>query len=283
MNLSHVKTQYLLAISRHRYWEVLSNEMRSHESRTYRNASANHHEADNEREDCDDQGSDRSGDWLFNRRDDDLYFQRENSFILLKTSLDIICTFLFDSNDRRAVDLFKVTAAALTALALEKFLKDDELSSIALTTSSIVLQRIVNLNQSAQIIANFTSIANTISICISKQLSLYVVRRSLVRIRHCLDLDTLMTSFEHRSNKLQNDWAVFELSQNLPGMLFEQSSRHDNDHENIRDIKILSIAEKIQSHRLEYFSSNDLTRNHLFDLKDLLDRQFRLLREDTID
>jgi len=97
------------------------------------------------------------------------------SSLILKTSLDIICTFLFDSNDRRAVNLFKVTAAALTALALEKSLKDDELSSIALTTSSIVLQRIVNLNQSVQIIANFTSIANTISICISKQLSLYVV------------------------------------------------------------------------------------------------------------
>jgi len=66
-------------------------------------------------------------------------------------------------------------------------------------------------------------------------------------------------------------------------MLFEQSSRRDNDHENIRDIKILPTAEKIQSHRLKYFSSNDLTRNHLFDLKDLLDRQFRLLRENTID
>lgn len=62
-------------------------------------------------------------------------------------------------------------------------------------------------------------------------------------------------------------------------MLFEQN---DNDHENIRDIKILLIAEKIQSHRLEYFSLNDFIRNHLLDLKDLLDRQFRLLREDII-
>ena len=205
------------------------------------------------------------------------------SSLILKTSLDIICTFLFGSNDRRAINLFKVTAVALTALALVESLKDDELSSIALTTSLIVLQRIVNLNQSAQIIANFTPIANTISICIPEQLSLYVVRQSLVRIRHRLDLDTSMTSFENRSNKLQNHRAVFELSQNLPGMLFEQSSRHDNDHENIRDIKILPTAEKIQFHRLEYLPSNDLIRNHLPDLKDLLDRQFRLLREDTID
>jgi len=83
-----------------------------------------------------------------------------------------------------------------------------------------------------------------------------------------------MTSFENRSNKLQNHRAVFELSQNLLDMLSEQSSRHDNDYENIRDIKILSIAEKSQSHRLEYLSSNDLIRNHLLDLKNLLDKQF---------
>ncbi len=205
------------------------------------------------------------------------------SSLILKTSLNIICTFLFGSNDRCAIDLFKVTAVALTALALVEFLKDDELSPIALTTSLIVLQRIVNLNQSAQVIANFTSIANTILVCIPKQLPLYVVRRSLARIRHHLDLDTSMASSENRSNKLQNHRAVFELSQNLLGMLFEQSSRHDNDHENIRDIKILSIAEEIQFHRLEYLPSNDLIRNHLPDLKDLLNRQFQLLREDTID
>ena len=54
-----------------------------------------------------------------------------------------------------------------------------------------------------------------------------------------------MTSFENQSNKLQNHRAVFKLNQNLLNMLFEQSSRHDNDYKNIRDIKILSIAEKI--------------------------------------
>jgi len=205
------------------------------------------------------------------------------SFLILKISLNIICTFLFDLNDHRAINLFKVTAIAFTAFALKESFKDNELSSIVLTMSLIMLQRIMNLNQSTQIIANFTLIMNIISICISKQLSLYVVQQSLVRIQHRLNLDTLMTSFENQSNKLQNHRAVFKLNQNLLNMLFEQSSRHDNDHKNIRDIKILSIAEKIQSHRLEYLSSNDFIRNHLFNLKDLLDRQFQLLQEDTID
>jgi len=205
------------------------------------------------------------------------------SSLILKTPLDIICTFLFGPNGRRAVDLFKVTAAALTALALEKFFKDNKLSPIALTASSAVLQRIVNLNQSAQVIADFTPIADTISICIPKQLSLYVVRQSLVRIRHCLDLGTSIALSENRSNKLHNYRAVFELSQNLPGMLSEQNPRHNNDYKNIRDIKILSIAEKIQFYRLEYLSSNNLIRNYLPGLEDLLDRQFRLLRKNTID
>ncbi len=72
----------LLAVPRHRYWEVLPNRMGSHEPRTYRNASAKHHEADNGRGDRDDQGPGRSGCWLSNKRDDDSYFQEENSYIL---------------------------------------------------------------------------------------------------------------------------------------------------------------------------------------------------------
>jgi len=134
-------------------------------------------------------------------------------------------------------------------------MKDEELCPIALTASLAVLQRIVDLNQSAQIIADFTLITDTISTCIPEQLPLYAVRRSLARIRHRLSLDTSMISFEHQSNNLQNHRAVFELGQNLPGMLFEQGPRHDNDHENIRDIKILPTAEKIQSHRLKYLPS----------------------------
>lgn len=200
----------------------------------------------------------------------------------METPLDTICTFLFGPNGHHAVDLFKVTTVALTALALEESLKDDELSPIALTASLAVLQRIVDLNQSAQVIADFTPIADTISAWIPEQLPLYAVRRSLARIRHRLGLGTSMASSENRSNKLQNYRAVFELGQDLPGMLSEKGPRHDNDHENIRDIKILPTAEEIQSHRLEHLPSNDPTRNHLPGLKGLLDRQFRLLREDTI-
>jgi len=39
------------------------------------------------------------------------------SFLILKIPLDTICTFLFDPNDRRAINLFKSTTSTLGALA----------------------------------------------------------------------------------------------------------------------------------------------------------------------
>ena len=98
MNLSHIKMQYLFAISSNRYWEILQNEMKSHKSRTYWNTSANHHEADNEKEDYDYQDSDRSDDWLLNFRNDDSYFQKENSFIL-SNHFSLECSVISDFED----------------------------------------------------------------------------------------------------------------------------------------------------------------------------------------
>jgi len=75
---------------------------------------------------------------------------------------------------------------------------------------------------------------------------------------------------------------VFEVGQDLPNALSELGLRHDNDHANIFDIKILPTTEEIQSPRLEYLPSSDPTKHHIPGLVGLLDRQFRLLRKDTV-
>ena len=75
---------------------------------------------------------------------------------------------------------------------------------------------------------------------------------------------------------------VFDVSQDFPGAFSELGPRHDNDHANIFDIKILPTTEEIQSSRLEYLLSSDLTKHHLLSLAGLLDRQFRLLLEDIV-
>jgi hypothetical protein len=76
--------------------------------------------------------------------------------------------------------------------------------------------------------------------------------------------------------------AVFELAREMPGVLSLEGPRHDNDHMDIRAISILPTPQEIQSARNEYLPFTDPETWHINGLAGLLDRHFRLLREDTI-
>ncbi len=203
------------------------------------------------------------------------------SSLILEIPLDTICTFLFGPNGRRAINLFKATTSALGALAWDETAKDEELTSIAVTASLAVLERIVELNQGAQVIAEFTSIVNDLSTTVPEQL-LQVGSRSLARIRQRLGVGAAMPLLGDRAPEQKSHRPVFESGPDLPGVLSELGPRHDNDHANIFDIKILPTIDEIQSPRLEYLPLSDPTKQHLPGLAGLLDRQFRLLREDTV-
>lgn len=203
------------------------------------------------------------------------------SSLILEIPLDTICTFLFGPNGRRAINLFKATTSALGALAWDETAKDEELTSIAVTASLAVLERIVELNQGAQVIAEFTSIVDDLSTTIPEKI-LQAGSRSLARVRQRLGIGAAMTLSGGRPLQQKSHRPVFEPGQDLPGALSELGPRHDNDHANIFDIKILPTTDEIQSPRLEYLPSSDPTKHHLPGLAGLLDRQFRLLREDTV-
>ncbi|KAI9889600.1 MAG: hypothetical protein M1814_005107 [Vezdaea aestivalis] len=203
------------------------------------------------------------------------------SSLILEVPLDTICTFLFGPNGCRAINLFKSTTSALGALAWDEEAKDEELTSIAVTASLAVLERIVELNQSAQVIPEFTTIVNDISTAIPGQY-LQTGSRSLARVRQRLGVGNLMpVSGDHLVGRKSHQ-PVFEVVQDLPGALSELGPRHDNDHADIFDIKILPTTQEIQSLRLEYLPLSDPTKHHVPGLAGLLDRQFRLLREDTV-
>lgn len=203
------------------------------------------------------------------------------SSLILETPLNTIGTFLFGPNGSRALNIFKSTTSALSTLTWEETTEDEDIPSIAVTATLTVLEKIVDLNQCAQVITEFTSIVNDLSNHVPEPL-LQVGSRSLNRIRQRLGLGTVMPSREDRFTKPPKHRPVFELGQDLPGALSELGPRHDNDHADIFDIKILPTTEEIQSSRLEYLPSSDHTKHHLPGLAGLLDRQFRLLREDTI-
>lgn len=203
------------------------------------------------------------------------------SSLILETPLDTICTFLYGPNGRRAINLFKSTTFALGVIAWDETAKDEGLSNIAITASLAVLENVVELNQGAQVITEFTSIVNDLSTTIPEQL-LWAGSRSLARLRQRLGIGAAIPLSEGRPIEQRSHRPVFELGQDLPGALSEMGPRHDNDHADISDIKILPTNEEIQSPRLEYLPSNDPTKHHLPGLAGLLDRQFRLLREDTV-
>ncbi|KAK1712410.1 hypothetical protein BDP67DRAFT_437551 [Colletotrichum lupini] len=76
--------------------------------------------------------------------------------------------------------------------------------------------------------------------------------------------------------------AEFTLSQDLPGKLSKRRERHDNDHQDISDIKLMPTHQEIMSSRDEYLPVANPAQHHLQGLRGLLDRHFRLLREDTL-
>ncbi|KAM7212047.1 hypothetical protein V8F06_012579 [Rhypophila decipiens] len=76
--------------------------------------------------------------------------------------------------------------------------------------------------------------------------------------------------------------AQFVLRRDLPGALSADGPRHDNDHAEIPDIEILPTYEEILSPRSEYLPTKDPSEWHIQGIRGRLDREFRLIREDTV-
>jgi hypothetical protein len=203
------------------------------------------------------------------------------SSLLLETPVDAIYTFLFGPNGRRGLSVFRFTATALSGMILEHSSSNKQVPIIAISSSLTVLGRLTETNQSAQVIEGFTAIFDTISACISEDFMVPDVQQSLARIRRRLNIGSAWPLAPIQANPRNILSASFELSQDLPGNLSKNGPRHDNDHASIFDIQILPTAEEIASSRQEYLPIVDSTSQHLTGLAGLLDRQFRLLREDT--
>jgi len=75
---------------------------------------------------------------------------------------------------------------------------------------------------------------------------------------------------------------TFTLTRDLPGELSRDGPRHDNDHQDITNIKILPTMDEISSPREDYLPTTDPSQGHLSGIHWLIDRHFRLLRKDTV-
>ncbi|KAG5661901.1 hypothetical protein KAF25_004140 [Fusarium avenaceum] len=74
----------------------------------------------------------------------------------------------------------------------------------------------------------------------------------------------------------------FVLRHDLPGTLSADGPRHNNDHVDITKIKIMPTYDEIVSPRGEYLPTNNPSTWHVKGIRGRLDREFRLVREDTV-
>ncbi|KAL3607528.1 hypothetical protein FPOAC2_02513 [Fusarium poae] len=75
---------------------------------------------------------------------------------------------------------------------------------------------------------------------------------------------------------------TFVLKRNGPGTLSADGRRHDNDHTDIRKIQIMPTFDEIVSPRAEYLPTKYPSQWHIEGIRGRLDREFRLVREDTV-
>ncbi|KAN0085382.1 hypothetical protein V8E54_001849 [Elaphomyces granulatus] len=148
-----------------------------------------------------------------------------------------------------------------------------------LEQSLVVFSYMLESNSTAFIQESLIPLAKgfeEISIAIesSGQGPLYEARKYLEAIKRKLEIGSSLPAVYPAYKTVKEKPAV--ISQEPPG------GRHDNDHEDICDIKIMPTWEEIMSSRIEYLPVKDPMQWCIPGLDGLLDRNFRLLREDMI-
>lgn len=203
--------------------------------------------------------------------------------LILETAVDTLYTFLFGPGGRRGVSIFQFTAKVLTEIMnSNNDSSDDAFRNIALSSSITVLDKLIEINQTAQIISKFSDTVETIVKCIPENALVLSGSQSLTRIQRRLNIGSTMPDAPMQPISQDPILTSFEIHQDLPGSLAHGGARHDNDHADIASIQILPTTQEIASPRTEYLPFVGSTQVHLSGLPGLLDRQFRLLREDTV-
>ncbi|KAL8794129.1 MAG: hypothetical protein Q9195_003314 [Heterodermia aff. obscurata] len=213
-----------------------------------------------------------------------LTHQNVQSSLLLETPLNVILNWFFGPNGQRLIAIFQSTAEGLIYLQSEDSVSTSGGLPEALTATLLLLYTICELHHKAQVLEELPAIVEILADCVPADHLYHGARQTLARIRRRLGLGADIPIVPVQSAALAKTVtpAKFKFRHELPGNLSDQGPRHDNDHVNIQDIKVLPTAEEIHSSRQEYLPSNDPEESHLPGLEGLLDRQFRLLREDQI-
>ena len=206
--------------------------------------------------------------------------------MMLEQAVADTYVFLYGIGGRRATVLFTFLAEALDDELISS--PTNALYSRTLTVLAALL-KILECNQTASLLENFRFIVNTLQACLDAFSNTFqgtlmeqAASHQMAKVRRYLDYGVKGAPPEPPTSAVPNIGAAFEIVQDGPGDLSIIGPRHDNDHCQINDIKILPTSQEIYSLRTEYLPTKEPSRWHIPGIKGLLDQQFRLLREDTV-
>ncbi|QIX01562.1 hypothetical protein AMS68_007079 [Peltaster fructicola] len=184
-----------------------------------------------------------------------------------------ICNYLFGVNGSRSVALFAIVLRCIPA------------RMSALSASVITLSYIYSVNSLAQLNQDLRQHAEKLCDLANGAKLEGSAARHLLSLRTRLGLISKIDDVPDKPKKVKlapADLARFTVERDLPGELSRQGARHDNDKQDFDEIAVMPTIQEIESDRNEYLPTDDPQDWHVAGMLGLLDRQFRLLREDTV-
>lgn len=213
------------------------------------------------------------------------------SSILLEQPLAGIFTTLYGIGGQRAVKVFSFTAEVLYVLVEKGALAPSyapSFSDVEIFNASFqVLAMILDHNGGAPIHEELRDLVKILSASHGRHVEAlgealcYRSTVYLAKMQQRLGVGHAIPQLRN-APKIPSKETFFNLQIDPPGALSPKGPRHDNDHEDIRRIEILPTWEEVNSHRPEYLPMKDPDTWHKAGIQGLLDRHFRLLREDTV-
>ncbi|KAI7969203.1 hypothetical protein EIK77_006108 [Talaromyces pinophilus] len=197
--------------------------------------------------------------------------------LILERAVGTIYNFLFGVGGGRASMLLTFCSEVL------RHCTKDESTSEWLEASLVVFSRIVDLNSTALVQESLKTCASQFQEIFTTWVTdhpdnpLHESRVHLERLLRRFEIGVSLPAIvRNEPSKEPKTRGSFIIRREPPG------GRHDNDHADICQIRIMPTFQEISSLRNEYLPPFDPTQWHVNGLHGLLDRNFRLLREDTV-
>lgn len=211
---------------------------------------------------------------------------------LLECHVGTIYGTMFGLGGTRGLDFFHVCLRYLRNHPTSSDVVDNAAglsTSLHCVTSAYLL--LIKTVQQARMVPGFvnlfdllTSLAESLQdVCspVQLQISRKHLREVSIHLKHGQDIAFLQQD-QSKAHTATVKPAAFKLDRPGPGNNGRGQPRHDNDFQDIQNIQILPTFAEVTSTVPEYLPHLDSTTWHKEDMPGLLDRHFRLLREDSI-